>query len=183
MRHFLQILTASFVYLACLTPAFAQDDDKGFLTRTIQDALSGAGRTVSIDGFSGALSSAASFDRMTISDDDGIWLTLEEVVLDWNRSALLRGRLEVEQLTAGRLDVERLPVSNEVDLPDAEAKPLLRADDIIQIECTCEQHHTNQDKPDRDFVRNHLSRGAHGGKEWVFGVTGPSAHHHAVHRQ
>ena len=119
MRQFLQILTASLVYLACLTPAAAQDDDKGFLTRTIQDALSGAGRTVSIDGFAGALSSEASFDRMTIADDDGIWLTLDDVVLDWNRSALLRGRLEVEQLTAGRLDVERLPVSNEVDLPDA----------------------------------------------------------------
>ena len=39
--------------------ASAQEDDKGFLTRTIQDALSGAGRTVSIDGFAGALSSRA----------------------------------------------------------------------------------------------------------------------------
>ncbi len=134
MRQFLQFLTASFVYLACLTPALAQDDDKGFLTRTIQDALSGAGRTVSIDGFAGALSSAASFDRMTISDDDGIWLTLEDVVLDWNRSALLRGRLEVEQLTAGRLDLERLPVSDEVDLPDAEAKPFALPDLPVSIE-------------------------------------------------
>ena len=110
MRQFLQILTASFVYLACLTPAFAQDDDKGFLTRTIQDALSGAGRTVSIDGFSGALSSAASFDRMTISDDDGIWLTLEEVVLDWNRSALrCPGR--------GRPSPPRMPVPDTGDCP------------------------------------------------------------------
>ncbi|MEM5543046.1 translocation/assembly module TamB domain-containing protein [Sulfitobacter sp. AS92] len=134
MRQFLQFLTASFVYLACLAPAFAQDDDKGFLTRTIQDALSGAGRTVSIDGFAGALSSAASFERMTISDDDGIWLTLEDVVLDWNRSALLRGRLEVEQLTAGRLDVERLPVSDDVDLPDAEATPFALPDLPVSIE-------------------------------------------------
>ncbi|MFG6564825.1 translocation/assembly module TamB domain-containing protein [Sulfitobacter sp. 1A13421] len=134
MRQFLQILTASLVYLACLTPAAAQDDDKGFLTRTIQDALSGAGRTVSIDGFAGALSSEASFDRMTIADDDGIWLTLDDVVLDWNRSALLRGRLEVEQLTAGRLDVERLPVSNEVDLPDAEAKPFALPELPVSIE-------------------------------------------------
>ncbi|MDF3382988.1 MULTISPECIES: translocation/assembly module TamB domain-containing protein [Sulfitobacter] len=134
MRQFLQILTASLVYLACLTAAAAQDDDKGFLTRTIQDALSGAGRTVSIDGFAGALSSEASFDRMTIADDDGIWLTLDDVVLDWNRSALLRGRLEVEQLTAGRLDVERLPASNEVDLPDAEAKPFSLPDLPVSIE-------------------------------------------------
>ncbi len=103
--------------------AVAQEDDKDFLTRTIQNALSGAGRTVSIDGFSGALSSRASFDQMTISDDQGVWLTLEEVELDWNRSALLRGRLEVQALTAKRLSVPRLPTAQEDNMPDPEAKP------------------------------------------------------------
>ncbi|SDF78210.1 translocation/assembly module TamB domain-containing protein [Sulfitobacter delicatus] len=134
MRQLLQFLTFAFVWLASLAPAYAQDDDKGFLTRTLQDALSGAGRAVSIDGFSGALSSAASFDSMTIADDDGIWLTLEDVVLNWNRSALLRGRLEVEQLTAGRLNLDRLPVSEEDALPDAEAKPFALPDLPVSIE-------------------------------------------------
>ncbi len=134
MRQFFQFLAIAFVWFASLVPALAQDDDKGFLTRTIQDALSGAGRTVSIDGFRGALSSEASFDQMTIADDDGIWLTLEAVVLDWNRSALLRGRLEVERLTAERLDVERLPVSNETTLPDAEAKPFALPDLPVSVE-------------------------------------------------
>jgi translocation and assembly module TamB len=118
MRSF---LVSAMVLLA--TVASAQDDDKGFLTRTIQNALSGAGRTVSIDGFRGALSSQASFDRMTISDSQGVWLTLEDVQLDWNRSALLRGRLEVEALTAQRLDVPRLPVAEAETLPDPEATP------------------------------------------------------------
>ncbi len=119
--------------------AFAQDtadEDKGFLTRTIQDALSGAGRTVSIDGFTGALSSEARFDRMTIADGEGVWLTLENVVLDWNRSALLRGRLEVENLTAQSLDIPRLPVSEEEVLPDAEAAPFSLPDLPVSIEIT-----------------------------------------------
>ncbi|MFD2738934.1 translocation/assembly module TamB domain-containing protein [Sulfitobacter aestuarii] len=123
--------------LACLTltaPAVAQDDGKGFLTRKIQEALSGSGRDVSIDGFRGVLSSEASFDRMTIADEDGIWLTLEDVVLDWNRSALLRGRLEVEKLTAGRLDLPRLPVSEEDSLPEAEATPFSLPDLPVSIE-------------------------------------------------
>ena len=60
---------------------------------------------------------------MTIADDQGVWLTLEEVELDWNRSALLRGRLEVQALTAKRLSVPRLPVAQEETLPDPEAKP------------------------------------------------------------
>ena len=124
MRILSTFLLAASLFLTGLTAAVAQDD-KGFLTNAIQNALSSGGRTVSIDGFRGALSSEASFDRMTIADTDGVWLTLEGVVLDWNRSALLRGRLEVENLTAQRLDVERLPVPDPdaVDLPDAEAAP------------------------------------------------------------
>ncbi|WP_298861608.1 translocation/assembly module TamB domain-containing protein [uncultured Sulfitobacter sp.] len=105
-------------------PAAAQEEeDKGFLTTKIQELLSGAGRDVNIVGFAGALSSSASFERMTIADDDGIWLTMEDVVLDWNRSALLRGRLEVQELSAQRIDVARLPAGEEDKLPDAEAKP------------------------------------------------------------
>jgi translocation and assembly module TamB len=123
-----------FTLLIGFTAAHAQDDDKGFLTNAIQDALSGAGRTVSIDGFTGALSSAASFDSMTISDKDGIWLTLEDVVLDWKRSALLRGRLEVQSLTAKRLSVPRLPITEAEALPDAEAKPFALPDLPVSID-------------------------------------------------
>ncbi|AXI41829.1 translocation/assembly module TamB domain-containing protein [Sulfitobacter sp. SK011] len=131
LRHLIAPLLA---ILMSFTLAHAQDDDKGFLTNAIQDALSGAGRSVSIDGFSGALSSRASFDRMTISDKDGTWLTLEDVLLDWNRSALLRGRLEVQSLTAKRLDVPRLPVPEADPLPDAEAKPFSLPDLPVSIE-------------------------------------------------
>ncbi|MBD3662420.1 translocation/assembly module TamB domain-containing protein [Sulfitobacter aestuariivivens] len=134
MRAPRYIVTAFLIWLASLVGVAAQEDDKGFLTRTIQDALSGTGRTVSIDGFAGALSSEASFDRMTIADKDGIWLTLEDVVLVWNRSALLRGRLEVERLRAGRLDLPRLPVSEDDALPDAEATPFSLPDLPVSID-------------------------------------------------
>jgi translocation and assembly module TamB len=122
MRMLRLILTALALMVAL--PVVAQEEDgQGFLTRQIQNALSGAGRNVSIVGFTGALSSQASFDRMTISDAQGVWLTLEDVVLDWNRSALLRGRLEVTELSAARIDIPRLPVREEDTLPDAEATP------------------------------------------------------------
>lgn len=127
------------LFLVCVTlfatPVQAQEqDDKGFLVEAIQDALSGAGRQVSIDGFRGALSSAASFTRMQIADQDGVWLTLEDVVLDWNRSALLRGRLEVEKLTARRLDLPRLPRTQETELPQAEATPFALPDLPVSID-------------------------------------------------
>jgi translocation and assembly module TamB len=75
-------------------PALAQEDDRGYLTAFLEDNLSGAGRKVTVTGFAGALSSQATIEKLTIADDRGIWLTLDNVVLDWSRSALLsrRGR-------------------------------------------------------------------------------------------
>ena len=134
MRILTRLFMAFVLTMFAAVPAFAQDEDEGFLTRKLQDLLSGAGRTVDIVGFEGALSSEASFQRMTIADDDGIWLTLEDVVLNWKRSALLRGRLEVETLSAARLDLPRLPKSEESTLPDAEAKPFSLPDLPISVD-------------------------------------------------
>lgn len=123
MRVWVKIL-AVIALLWGVTHAQAQsdEDDGGFLTRTLEDLLSGAGREVNIEGFAGALSSEASFDRMTIADDQGIWLTLEDVKLNWSRLALLRGRLEVDNLSAAVLDLPRLPeVEETTEVPAAEA--------------------------------------------------------------
>lgn len=107
-------------------PVAAQSDSEGgsFLEGLIEDALSGDGRDVTVTGFSGALSSQARLERMTISDADGVWFVLEGAELDWTRSALLRGSLEIETLRAARLDILRAPRPVEgVELPPAEATP------------------------------------------------------------
>ena len=123
MRYLL-IIAFTLTWFPLSLAAQDDEDDGGFLTRTIEGALSGAGREVNIVGFAGALSSEATFDRMTIADADGIWLTLEEVSLIWSRTALLRGRLEVDSLTAQSLQVPRLPVAEEepIEIPPAEAE-------------------------------------------------------------
>ncbi len=102
-----------------------EEEDKGYLTELIEDNLSGVSRVVNITGFQGALSSAASLDRLTIADEEGIWLTLEDVVLDWNRGALLRGRIEVNELSAAKIIVARAPISDGSGetAPSPEAQP------------------------------------------------------------
>ncbi len=109
--------------LLAATPVLAQDDDRGFIVGLIEDNLNAPGLTVRLDGFDGALSSTASVESLTVADDEGVWLRLEDVVLDWNRSALLRGRLEVEELSAGLISVVRAPLPAEgvEALPDAGA--------------------------------------------------------------
>ncbi|MGR3468058.1 MAG: translocation/assembly module TamB domain-containing protein [Shimia sp.] len=114
-----------FLCVLLLWPASvsAQDDDRGLIVGFLEDNLSSAGREVRIEGFAGALSSRATLDRLTIADAEGVWLTLEGAELDWNRSALLRGRLEVEALTATSLSIPRAPVTEE-EAPSPEAQPI-----------------------------------------------------------
>ncbi len=105
------------------------------LSRLLESQLSdGEDRVVSITGFEGALSSEASLDRLTIADADGVWLILDGVILDWNRSALLRGSLQVTSLTAQRLEVVRTPNTPDgLDLPDAEATPFALPDLPVRV--------------------------------------------------
>ena len=112
---------------------WAQDDDKGYLTNLLEDSLGGEGRDVQINGFAGAFSSEASIASIVISDTQGVWLRLDDVVIDWNRSALLRGRVDVQRLSAKRIDMPRLPVAPETSLPAAEATPFALPDLPVAI--------------------------------------------------
>ncbi|MEO5615117.1 MAG: translocation and assembly module protein TamB, partial [Cypionkella sp.] len=89
----------------------AQTDDRDYLTAFLEDSFSGAGRKVVVTGFAGALSSQASLTELTIADENGVWLTLRDVKLDWSRSALLSGEVVVNELTAGEIVLDRLPVA------------------------------------------------------------------------
>jgi translocation and assembly module TamB len=109
--------------LFCLAPIgiFAQETaspdaterDRSFLTGLIEDNLSGAGRSVRLDGFAGALSSRATFERLTIADGNGVWITIRDGSISWNRGALLRGRIEIAELTAAEIDLPRRPETEE----------------------------------------------------------------------
>ncbi|WP_193142074.1 MULTISPECIES: translocation/assembly module TamB domain-containing protein [unclassified Meridianimarinicoccus] len=112
--------------------ALAQDDgtndDASFLENLIQNALGGEGRTVQVRGLEGLLSSEARIGLIEMSDDDGVFLTVRDIVLDWRRLALVRRRLEVNALTIGTVDFVRPP------LPGPEQPPELAADPDAQPE-------------------------------------------------
>ncbi len=120
----MRYLLAALLALPLLVqPAVAQDDDDaGFLTRFLQDSLTEAGREVRISGFRGALSSRARIDRMTIADDEGVWVELRNVTMHWNRAAALRRRIQINELTAEEIELSRLPEGEE-SAPSPEATP------------------------------------------------------------
>ncbi len=103
----------------------AEEDGGGFLERQIENRLSSDGMQVQVRGFEGALSSRATIEQITIADEEGVWLTVNDAVLDWTRTALLRGRLQVEELSAAEIILPRLPQGGEqtTDVPSPEAEP------------------------------------------------------------
>ncbi|RDC75272.1 hypothetical protein DLJ49_00515 [Rhodovulum sp. 12E13] len=107
------------IWIAAAGPAAAQDESPGFLGRQIENALSGPGRDVRVTGFEGALSGRATLERLTFADSEGVWLTIEDAVLDWTRSALLRGRLSVAELSADAITLARPPIPG----PPGEGEP------------------------------------------------------------
>jgi translocation and assembly module TamB len=124
-----------------LTPApvMAQQDASesgGLLVSFLEDTLSNDSRAIRVQGLDGAFSSQARIERLTVSDEDGIWLTVEGAELDWNRLALVRGRFSVNRLKADRIIVERSPkpLPADPELPTPEATPFSLPDLPVSLE-------------------------------------------------
>ncbi|APH70827.1 translocation/assembly module TamB domain-containing protein [Aquibium oceanicum] len=120
-RFILTLLT----FLLAL-PAFAQDtpdEERSYFTDLVENQLSTDNRQIRISGIQGILSSEATIGQITVADSEGVWLRIENAGIDWNRTALLRGRLEIETLRADLIDFIRQPVPAEGGLPQPEAQP------------------------------------------------------------
>lgn len=132
--------------ILCCLPLQAKDQsetetDKGYLTGFLESNLSGIGRTVTIEGFQGALSSRATFTELAIADDAGVWIRFRDGAISWNRGALLSGRVEIAELSAAQIELLRKPSSGEAqadysgfslpDLPVSVSIGQLRADRVI----------------------------------------------------
>ena len=88
----------------------ADEGEKSVLGGILSKALSTPASRVSIGAVDGALSSDATIRDVAISDRDGVWLRLDRARIVWRRLALLSGRLEVDSLEVGRIEVLRRPV-------------------------------------------------------------------------
>ena len=88
----------------------ADAGEKSVLGGLLSKALSTPASRVSIGAVDGALSSDATIRDVAISDRDGVWLRVDRARIVWRRLALLSGRLEVDSLEVGRIEVLRRPI-------------------------------------------------------------------------
>lgn len=106
------------------------------LSDFLQNTLSGDNRNVRVVGLQGALSARATIEEITVADDEGVWLTIRNAELDWNRLALIRGRFSVNALTAQEIDIARAPGKTTTDepAPTAETQPFQLPELPVAIE-------------------------------------------------
>lgn len=103
------------------TAADADEAETTVLGDLISRILSTPGSRVQVGAVDGALSSDATIRNVTISDKDGTWLRLDRARLVWTRSALFTGRLAVNKLEIGKLEILRRPAPSDETPPAAAA--------------------------------------------------------------
>jgi translocation and assembly module TamB len=130
MRRFVGLLAFSSVLVVGLAASWlalaqtAAQSDQSTLASLLSRVLSTPANRVRIGAVDGALSSNAVIRDVTIADEDGVWLRLDRASIVWSRTALLRGRLHINELVADRLDYIRPPAADR-ERPSRAEGPLL----------------------------------------------------------
>jgi translocation and assembly module TamB len=95
----------------------------GFGKRLIADRLGALLSTpemvVEIAGLRGTVPIDIRLGRITVADQGGVWLEVDDARLAWSPGALLRGRIWIDELNAARIGVLRLPSAE----PEPEPEP------------------------------------------------------------
>ena len=74
------------------------------------EANSLSGGMVTLRGLSGRFPDAPRLAHVEVRDARGVWLTLDDVALDWSPTALLGRVAKLDRVSAGHVQVARLPV-------------------------------------------------------------------------
>jgi translocation and assembly module TamB len=100
------------IVLIALNTVFGQHQAESILAGVL-------GGDVKVVGISGGIPSSPRVAHVEIRDIKGVWLSLDDVVLDWSPLRLLGGVAHVDRLTVGRIAVARLPVSDPAAKPSS----------------------------------------------------------------
>ncbi|MGE3332448.1 MAG: translocation/assembly module TamB domain-containing protein [Rhodospirillaceae bacterium] len=129
MKLIAAVLIAVALLGAGVTLFVSAPGSQRFLTDRITRALGGSDQTITVKDVGGAWPSHIVWSGITVSDREGIWLTLDRLELRLRPGALLTGNIEVDSAVAGTAHMHRQPVSAP---PDRLASPPPTVDGIIR---------------------------------------------------
>ncbi|KEG21698.1 translocation/assembly module TamB domain-containing protein [Bartonella bacilliformis] len=87
----------------------AAADNRSWFISFIERKLSTPNHQIRLNNVQGILFSKTSVDAITVSDHKGIWLKIVNAKIDWNRLALLKGHVQIDQLSAEYITFLRKP--------------------------------------------------------------------------
>lgn len=109
----LLLVIAAFVRIWAMTPM-----GRSFAEARIE-ALDIRGQSVEIDGLSGDLLGRFEIGKLTVSDEEGVWLTADDVSVKWSPLSLLSRHADVEKILVRSVSLDRRPVLAEAEDTDS----------------------------------------------------------------
>ncbi|MDF3072635.1 MAG: hypothetical protein K0S54_302 [Alphaproteobacteria bacterium] len=111
------VLGVPLVVLLLLFGVTQTPPGKSFVAGIVEDMADLPDQKIRIAGLTGTVPFAMRVERLEIADSQGVWLTANNVVLNWSPLALLGSHLEVDRLQAAAVDVRRRPLDSKA-LPE-----------------------------------------------------------------
>ncbi|MCZ4299356.1 translocation/assembly module TamB domain-containing protein [Henriciella marina] len=106
----LGVLLALIIVLVLAARYAAQSGFGREFVETRIEAADPSGQEIEVEGLSGDLLGTFRIDRLTVADEDGIWLIAENLLADWKPFDLRKRALTIEALEADLIHVLRRPV-------------------------------------------------------------------------
>lgn len=95
--------------VACVWLLLQTSMARGFIADAISSAASSRGARVQIQGLDGWLPGSPRVGKITLSDEQGKWLILSEVSLDWKPLALIWGSIDIDEISVSQATLLRNP--------------------------------------------------------------------------
>ncbi|WP_434052163.1 MAG: translocation/assembly module TamB domain-containing protein [Roseibium sp.] len=81
------------------------------MSNVVSSVASSESQTIRIEGLYLSFGLNAAVEDISLADQDGVWFEAEQLGLNWHPLQLISGTLDVASITAGRMDLNRLPAS------------------------------------------------------------------------
>ncbi|MEM7022583.1 MAG: translocation/assembly module TamB domain-containing protein [Pseudomonadota bacterium] len=109
----LSTLALILVVLVAIFGLAQTDAGKRMIAAQLSGFLSTAETSVEINGLEGILPVDIRVATLTLADQEGIWLEVDQARLAWSPLALLAGRVQISDLSTARIALNQLPSGDE----------------------------------------------------------------------
>jgi len=113
-RKWLMAILSALIALVVLLIAarlwIASDGGRAFVESQIDGREAGPLGTIQINGLSGDPLDRLGASRVTLTDSEGVWLTMENVAIAWSPARLMSKTVKLDLVSAEKIDVRRRPV-------------------------------------------------------------------------